>query len=75
MQKSHLLYLQYFTPPQSRTHTAQSLTNQPDKTSWWGCGAHVQMVLDNIPAEEHCTCEPKFDVGGKQYPPMAKSPN
>ncbi|KAI5465975.1 hypothetical protein BGZ63DRAFT_420502 [Mariannaea sp. PMI_226] len=45
------------------------------KTSWWGCGAHVQMVLDSIPEEELCVCEPKIDVHGKAYPPMATSPN
>lgn len=30
------------------------------------------MVMDSIPDEERCTCTPKFDVGGKEYPPMAK---
>lgn len=45
------------------------------KASWWGCGAHIQTVLDSVPAEDRCVCEPKVDVGGKSYPPMAASPN
>ncbi|KAK7421913.1 hypothetical protein QQX98_001907 [Neonectria punicea] len=45
------------------------------KTSWWGCGAHVQTVLDSVPVEDRCACEPKVDIGGKAYPPMATSPN
>lgn len=42
------------------------------KTSWFGCGMHVPAVMDTIPAEEWCTCEPKVAKGGKDYPPKAK---
>ncbi|CAI6095665.1 unnamed protein product [Clonostachys chloroleuca] len=45
------------------------------KATWWGCGSHVPMVMDTIPEEERCTCEPKVEKGGKEYPPMAKSPS
>ncbi|KAI1036850.1 hypothetical protein LB503_002905 [Fusarium chuoi] len=45
------------------------------KTSWWGCGSHIQSVIDNVPEVERCECEPKVDVGGASYPPMAASPN
>ncbi|KAF5266847.1 hypothetical protein FOXYS1_2292 [Fusarium oxysporum] len=45
------------------------------KTSWWGCGSHIQSVIDNVPEAERCECEPKVDVGGASYPPMAASPN
>ncbi|PVH79128.1 hypothetical protein DL98DRAFT_516333 [Cadophora sp. DSE1049] len=43
------------------------------KATWWGCGKHIPSVMDNVPAEERCTCEPKVDFGGKQYPPKAAS--
>ncbi|WZH44677.1 hypothetical protein QYS62_005703 [Fusarium acuminatum] len=46
-----------------------------NKTSWWGCGSHIQSVLDSIPEAERCSCEPKVEVGGVSYPPMAASPN
>ncbi|OAA79721.1 hypothetical protein LEL_03207 [Akanthomyces lecanii RCEF 1005] len=45
------------------------------KSTWWGCGSHVPMVMDTIPEEERCACEPKVERDGKQYPPMAKSPS
>ena len=32
------------------------------------------MVMDSVPEEERCTCEPKVERDGKQYPPMAKQP-
>jgi hypothetical protein len=32
------------------------------------------MVMDNIPDEERCTCEPKVERDGKAYPPKAKNP-
>ncbi|RSL72691.1 hypothetical protein CEP54_000788 [Fusarium duplospermum] len=46
-----------------------------NKTSWWGCGSHISSVLDTVPAAERCECEPKVEVGGTSYPPMAASPN
>ncbi|KAM0274123.1 hypothetical protein ACHAPA_001074 [Fusarium lateritium] len=46
-----------------------------NKTSWWGCGSHIQSVLDSVPEAERCACEPKVEVGGVSYPPMAASPN
>ncbi|KAI0969981.1 hypothetical protein F4678DRAFT_437234 [Xylaria arbuscula] len=42
------------------------------KTAWRGCGSHVSMVLDSVPADKLCTCEPKVVLGGKEYPPQAK---
>lgn len=41
------------------------------KSTWWGCGSHVAMVMDSVPEDERCTCEPKVDVGGTKYPPKA----
>ncbi|KAL7927638.1 hypothetical protein ACQKWADRAFT_9332 [Trichoderma austrokoningii] len=45
------------------------------KATWWGCGKHIPGVLDSIPEESRCACEPKVERDGKQYPPMAASPN
>jgi len=28
--------------------------------------------MDSVPANERCVCEPKIEVGGKQYPPKAE---
>jgi hypothetical protein len=44
------------------------------KSTWFGCGAHVAMVMDNIPEDQRCACEPKVEINGQQYPPMAKQP-
>lgn len=27
------------------------------KTTWAGCGEHVDAVLANVPAEQRCTCK------------------
>ncbi|KAI1386983.1 uncharacterized protein F4822DRAFT_331588 [Hypoxylon trugodes] len=42
------------------------------QTSWLGCGSHIPSVLDHVPTEDWCTCKPKVEVNGKEYPPMAK---
>ncbi|KAE8371479.1 hypothetical protein BDV26DRAFT_276038 [Aspergillus bertholletiae] len=42
------------------------------KTSWWGCGAHIPAVLDAVPETERCTCTPKVERDGKEYPPKAE---
>ena len=41
-----------------------------DKTTWWGCGKHVAGVMDNTPKEQWCTCAPRVEQQGTQYPPM-----
>ncbi|KAK3116187.1 hypothetical protein LTR53_003681 [Teratosphaeriaceae sp. CCFEE 6253] len=38
--------------------------------SWYGCGLHVPSVLDSIPEEDRCACEPRVERDGKQYPPQ-----
>ncbi|KAK4239789.1 hypothetical protein C8A03DRAFT_32153 [Achaetomium macrosporum] len=43
------------------------------KTTWRGCGSHIPSVFANIPEDEWCTCEPKVEKEGKQYPPQAPS--
>ncbi|KAM3481081.1 hypothetical protein MY8738_004619 [Beauveria namnaoensis] len=62
--------------PNSLIHTKLSrlLTGFLEKSTWWGCGSHVPMVMDSIPEEERCACDPKIERDGKQYPPMAKQP-
>jgi hypothetical protein len=43
----------------------------PAKKSWRGCGSHIPGVLDSVPENERCTCEPRVKVGDKEYPPAA----
>jgi hypothetical protein len=42
------------------------------KTTWFGCGSHIAGVLDSVPADERCVCEPQVEFNGKKYPPKAK---
>ncbi|KAL7936250.1 hypothetical protein V8C35DRAFT_278463 [Trichoderma chlorosporum] len=49
--------------------------NTCHKVTWWGCGKHIPGVLDSVAENDRCTCEPKVERDGKQYPPMAESPN
>lgn len=37
--------------------------------TWFGCGAHIPSVLDSIPEEEWCGCEPSVERAGRRYPP------
>ena len=48
-----------------------TIINVKDKTSWWGCGFHVPSVMDSIPKEEWCTCNPRVEKKGVKYPPAA----
>ncbi|KAI1776498.1 hypothetical protein F4818DRAFT_351168 [Hypoxylon cercidicola] len=41
------------------------------KTTWFGCGSHIPSVLDQVSADDWCTCEPKVEVNGTKYPPKA----
>ena len=41
------------------------------KKSWRGCGSHVPQVLDSVPENQWCGCEPRVKVNGKAYPPQA----
>lgn len=47
----------------------------PDKATWFGCGLHVPMVMDQVPEQDRCGCEPKVEKDGKLYPPKADKPN
>jgi len=42
-----------------------------EKSSWWGCGSHVPSVMDKVSEDQWCSCEPKVEKDGNQYPPMA----
>ncbi|KAI9673865.1 MAG: hypothetical protein M1817_002071 [Caeruleum heppii] len=51
------------------------LTSRPDKSTWWGCGSHIPNVLDPLPKDSWCTCEPRRKVDGgeaDEYPPMGE---
>ncbi|TGO12204.1 hypothetical protein BTUL_0092g00040 [Botrytis tulipae] len=39
------------------------------KETWIGCGQHLPSVFSSIPADQECTCIPKFEKDGVQYPP------
>ncbi|KAE9381920.1 hypothetical protein N431DRAFT_15687 [Stipitochalara longipes BDJ] len=45
--------------------------NLCSKKAWWGCGRHVEGVMNSVPEAERCTCEPKIERGGKLYPPIS----
>ncbi|RDA87343.1 hypothetical protein CP532_2662 [Ophiocordyceps camponoti-leonardi (nom. inval.)] len=45
-----------------------------EKTTWWGCGKHIATVMKDIPAEQRCSCEPKVEQDGGQFPPMGSKP-
>ncbi|CAD0056303.1 unnamed protein product [Aureobasidium pullulans] len=34
-------------------------------------GNHIPAVMDSIPSEDRCPCQPKVVVGGQEYPPKA----
>ncbi|TGO25777.1 hypothetical protein BPAE_0073g00430 [Botrytis paeoniae] len=40
-----------------------------EKETWFGCGQHLPSVFSSIPADQECTCIPKFEKDGVQYPP------
>ena len=42
------------------------------KKSWRGCGQHIPQALNGVPETDWCTCEPRVNVKGKDYPPAAK---
>ncbi|EUC51409.1 hypothetical protein COCMIDRAFT_79274 [Bipolaris oryzae ATCC 44560] len=39
------------------------------KVTWWGCGKHVAGVMESIPSDQWCTCVPRIEQEGQQYPP------
>jgi hypothetical protein len=41
----------------------------------WGCGKHVEQVMDGIQDTERCTCTPKVERSGKMYPSMTQKTN
>ncbi|CAK7235784.1 hypothetical protein SCUCBS95973_009385 [Sporothrix curviconia] len=41
------------------------------KQSWRGCGNHIPQALSQYKEEEWCTCTPRVEVNGKEYPPAA----
>lgn len=38
------------------------------KTTWGGCGSHVDSVMKSVPASRRCTCEKKSaPTGGRGF--------
>jgi hypothetical protein len=73
VQESHLRNVQYAISS-FRYLDGTNVTFESDKATWWGCGQHVPMVMDEIPENERCTCTPKVEKEGKQYPPQGPKP-
>lgn len=67
----YLPYVHHHLPHANSKLQAQQANTHTDKATWWGCGQHVPMVMDSIPENERCGCEPKVEKEGKQYPPKA----
>merc|ERR1712193_528279 len=61
-----------FDPSHAITMCKKATCDTCQKTTWRGCGNHIPTVMDSIPEEERCVCEPKVEVDGKKYPPKAK---
>ena len=53
-----------------RGHSQEPADRDPDKATWWGCGRHVPKVMDSVPEEDRCSCAPRVERDGKEYPPM-----
>lgn len=52
-------------------HFVSDIAKTPaDHESWVGCGNHIPRVMDKIPHDQWCTCNPKVEEDGKEYPPM-----
>lgn len=45
----------------------------PGKSTWWGCGNHVPSVMDSVDKSAWCTCEPRVERDGTEYPPKAST--
>jgi hypothetical protein len=71
---THAVRLSSFPTPNLRLRCLTFITNpantSTDKTTWWGCGKHVPGVMESIPSEQWCTCAPRVEREGHQYPPM-----
>lgn len=65
MYESYLFHLPYASIP----ITLFKMLIIAEKTTWWGCGNHIPAVLDSVPESERCTCTPKVERDGKEYPP------
>lgn len=52
----------------------QPLTPITEGATWHG-GNHsdIPLILEYYPESDWCTCDPKVEVEGKEYPPEGKS--
>jgi hypothetical protein len=50
------------------------LLDATEKTTWFGCGEHIPSVLGSVPEEQLCSCSPKVEKEGKEYPPKGPKP-
>ncbi|KAK7178958.1 uncharacterized protein CC84DRAFT_1168379 [Paraphaeosphaeria sporulosa] len=47
----------------------QARCNTCGRATWWGCGRHISKVMNSIPREQWCICEPRVERNGMKYPP------
>ncbi|KWU42392.1 hypothetical protein RHOSPDRAFT_36100 [Rhodotorula sp. JG-1b] len=43
------------------------------KKTWWGCGQHIASVMDQVPADEQCHCEPHNPLKPGEKPPPSST--
>jgi len=59
--------------PATTPNTTHCSHTPTAKQAWKGCGSHVPSVFAGVPEDKWCTCDPKVEIDGKEYPPQAKS--
>lgn len=38
------------------------------KTTWTGCGSHVDDVMAGVPPQQRCTCNPTDEQPARRFP-------
>jgi hypothetical protein len=73
LQNVHAIQVQQL--PYVYTPTVSTLLlTKTEKKTWWGCGSHIPSVMDQVPESDRCTCTPKVNADGKEYPPKGAGP-
>ncbi|KAK4117104.1 hypothetical protein N656DRAFT_773124 [Canariomyces notabilis] len=46
----------------------RSICRNCHKATWGGCGSHISQIMDYIPKDQWCNCEPHVEWHGTSYP-------
>lgn len=46
---------------------------QCDKTTWRGCGQHVDSVMTGVPTDQRCICDRSATTKGRHHAPLIGS--